>query len=149
MDITYGLKVKPKNDPFIAAAEKGVSALLEAGIPGTYLVDSIPILRHIPSWIPGADFKRKGREWRENTNLMVEKPFAAFLDNLVRHPHYQVVSLLSLSLVYCRKMVPLLCHSHMMLFRKGHPRNLGHIRRKILRLCLARCIRVGIIQQSY
>lgn len=84
MDIAYGLKVKPKDDPFIAAAEKGVSALLEAGFPGKYLVDSIPILRHIPSWMPGAEFKRKAREWRENTNIMVEMPFAAFLDSLVR-----------------------------------------------------------------
>lgn len=86
MDIAYGLKVKSKNDPFIAAAEKGVAALLIAGVPGAYLVDSIPLLRYIPDWLPGAGFKKKAREWRKNTDIMVEKPFAAFLDYMVRHP---------------------------------------------------------------
>ena len=43
MEITYGLQVLPKDDPYITAAHKAMYTAVVAGIAGTFLVDSLPI----------------------------------------------------------------------------------------------------------
>ncbi|KAH9941412.1 cytochrome P450 [Amylocystis lapponica] len=77
LEVTYGLDIKPKNDPFIETAERASHALCAAANSGAYLVDSIPILKYLPSWFPGAMFKRQAREWRKLALAMVEAPFNA------------------------------------------------------------------------
>jgi len=32
--------------------------------PGAYIVDTLPFLRYLPDWFPGASFKRTAKEWR-------------------------------------------------------------------------------------
>lgn len=83
ISIAYGLDAKPKDDPYIQAAEEAVNALLQAAVPGAFLVDSIPILKYMPAWMPGASFKRKAQEWRDVTEKMVHGPFNACLDAIV------------------------------------------------------------------
>ena len=41
--IVYGIKVLPKGDPYLSTAEKALAALTFAGIPGSFLVDVLPI----------------------------------------------------------------------------------------------------------
>jgi cytochrome P450 len=36
----------------------------EASIPGKWLVDSLPFLQYLPTWLPGMTFKRLGLLWR-------------------------------------------------------------------------------------
>ncbi|KAF8877175.1 cytochrome P450 [Infundibulicybe gibba] len=72
----YGINVLPENDPYIDTAEKAIYGLVEAAVPGTFLVDSIPLLKYVPEWMPGASFKRKAREWHEHATKMIEAPFA-------------------------------------------------------------------------
>ncbi|KAF8885367.1 cytochrome P450 [Infundibulicybe gibba] len=76
MSIGYGINVLPENDPYIYTAEKAIYGLVEAAVPGTFLVDSIPLLKYVPEWMPGASFKRKAREWHEHATKMIEAPFA-------------------------------------------------------------------------
>ncbi|KAJ7626738.1 cytochrome P450 [Mycena rosella] len=64
MSVTYGIDVLPKNDPYVALAEHAVQSLADASIPGRFLVDSIPILKHVPEWIPGAGFQRQAKAWK-------------------------------------------------------------------------------------
>ncbi|KAH9834604.1 cytochrome P450 [Rhodofomes roseus] len=75
--VAYGLDVQPKDDPYVATAERALHAMAMAGNAGSFLVDSIPWLKHVPAWFPGADFKRKATEWRKSTTAMVEVPFKA------------------------------------------------------------------------
>nr|BED42963.1 cytochrome P450 monooxygenase [Trametes versicolor] len=77
LGVAYGIDVQPKNDPYIATAETALHAMSMAGNAGAYVVDYIPFLKHIPSWCPGATFKRQAAEWRKATNAMVEVPFKA------------------------------------------------------------------------
>lgn len=61
----YGHDVSPKNDYFVNLAEKAISQLSVAYPAGAFLLDVFPFLRYIPTWFPGAEFKRfalKGRE---------------------------------------------------------------------------------------
>jgi hypothetical protein len=39
----YGIKIKPTNDPFVAAVKIALGAFLEGLVPGAFLVDTIPI----------------------------------------------------------------------------------------------------------
>jgi hypothetical protein len=80
---TYGLNVHPKNDPFMESAEKANEALMNVPYPGAYLVDHLPILKHVPGWLPGAKFKRDANEWRKLTLDSINKPFDALKADMV------------------------------------------------------------------
>ncbi|KAF8578978.1 putative CyP450 monooxygenase [Ramaria rubella] len=77
MEVVYGIKVLPEDDPYIDIAEKSMTAASAAGNPGTFLVDVLPMLRHVPEWFPGASFKRKARIWRQSILKLPLVPFEA------------------------------------------------------------------------
>ncbi|KAJ7211176.1 cytochrome P450 [Mycena pura] len=84
MDIAYGIKVLPSDDPYIQMVEQAVHNLSNASIPGAFLVDIFPALKYVPSWFPGAGFKRKAKEWRKGVREVLEKPFQETKRNIVR-----------------------------------------------------------------
>ncbi|KAL4264901.1 cytochrome P450 family protein [Pleurotus pulmonarius] len=73
--LTYGINVKPEHDPTIERGEKALRQLQKAAIAGTYLVDLIPILKHIPSWMPGAGFKAYAEQALPDTIAMIDTPY--------------------------------------------------------------------------
>ncbi|KAF8493347.1 cytochrome P450 [Gautieria morchelliformis] len=77
IEVVYGIKVLPKADPYIAIAEKAMEVVSLAANPGSFLVDVLPILKHVPEWFPGAGFKRKARIWRKCATDMNVVPFEA------------------------------------------------------------------------
>ncbi|KAF8140771.1 cytochrome P450 [Mycena galopus ATCC 62051] len=76
MSAVYGIDVLPTNDPWITLANKAVHAFSIAFVPGLYLVDTFPVLKYIPSWFPGAKFKRQAQEWRILARGMRDLPFS-------------------------------------------------------------------------
>ncbi|KAK7047633.1 hypothetical protein VNI00_006401 [Paramarasmius palmivorus] len=77
MSVAYGLEIQTHDDPYVALAEDAIVPLFEALVPGTFLVDSIPSLRHVPSWLPGAGFQQKAREGKNLALRMLNEPFDA------------------------------------------------------------------------
>ncbi|PFH48298.1 hypothetical protein AMATHDRAFT_65777 [Amanita thiersii Skay4041] len=75
LSITYGLDILPHDDPYINLVVDAVIPALIACVPGSYLVDFLPILRHVPEWMPGAGFKRKAKEWRKLAMRMLDEPY--------------------------------------------------------------------------
>ncbi|KAI9445988.1 cytochrome P450 [Lactarius indigo] len=63
LSIAYGIDVLPENDPYVADAEKVLRAVAVATTKEAMLLDSIPWLVKMPSWFPGARYKRYAREW--------------------------------------------------------------------------------------
>ncbi|KAJ6565505.1 cytochrome P450 [Mycena vulgaris] len=76
MSVTYGIDVLPSDDPYVTLAHKAVRTFSIASVPGVYLVNTFPILKHIPRWFPGAGFKRQAEEWLKLSRGMLELPFA-------------------------------------------------------------------------
>ncbi|KAJ7920193.1 cytochrome P450 [Mycena leptocephala] len=74
MSIAYGIDVLPTNDPYLKSARESMQGLALGGVPGKYL-DAIPALQYIPTWFPGAGFKREAQEWRKVTQQSVVLPF--------------------------------------------------------------------------
>ena len=75
--MTYSINVRPFNDPHIKIAEEAIGALAELLIPGAFLVDTIPILKYVPEWFPGAEFQRKAAVMRKHAAAMRNTTFTA------------------------------------------------------------------------
>ncbi|KIJ22982.1 hypothetical protein M422DRAFT_196467, partial [Sphaerobolus stellatus SS14] len=75
MEIAYGMDLKDKDDPYFSRAQQVVRAMDETALPGAFLVDLIPWLKYIPSWVPGAEFQKKATRWRQCVDDMYNIPF--------------------------------------------------------------------------
>ncbi|KAI0703111.1 cytochrome P450 [Earliella scabrosa] len=69
LEVTYGRRLTSMEDELVQLAERSVNATNEGGNPGSMLVDFFPICRtiqvkHIPTWMPGAGFKRTALQAR-------------------------------------------------------------------------------------
>ncbi|KAL1750225.1 cytochrome P450 [Schizophyllum commune] len=71
----YDIDVRSKDDPHIVEAEMLMRRLMSSAAPGAYLVNSIPALKYVPEWMPGANFQAEAREWRERAQEIVDRPF--------------------------------------------------------------------------
>lgn len=85
MAVTYGINILPANDPFIRAAEASLEGVEKATVPGHFLADTIPAMKYIPEWMPGAGWKRKVSNWRKHTDDVFDKPFVAMKAAMVRN----------------------------------------------------------------
>ncbi|KAG9225725.1 hypothetical protein CCMSSC00406_0009322 [Pleurotus cornucopiae] len=82
ISIAYGLDAKPENDPNIERCEAAIGQLSQAAMDGNYLVDTLPILKYVPSWMPGAGFKAYAEEARPKTLAMFDVPYAEALERM-------------------------------------------------------------------
>ncbi|PAV15320.1 cytochrome P450 [Pyrrhoderma noxium] len=87
MKVTYGYDVSEKNDHFIGIAEKGVDAFSDA--QGFYVVNDVPWLQYLPSWLPGMNFLRIARQGYIDSMNMYRKPYEMVKENLEKGDVYQ------------------------------------------------------------
>ncbi|KAL0953294.1 hypothetical protein HGRIS_004543 [Hohenbuehelia grisea] len=83
IEICYGHHVADQGDEYVTLADEALSALNNSAIFGSYLVDYVPMLKHLPSWMPGAGFKRQAQQWRQLATKMLNYPFDKVKANLV------------------------------------------------------------------
>jgi hypothetical protein len=83
-DVAYGLQIEETNDPYIQHIEEVLDAIGEAAIPGRYLVDLFPIMKHIPSWFPGAGWKRKAAYYKRMNDMVSQDTYETVKRDLVR-----------------------------------------------------------------
>ncbi|KAF7372855.1 Cytochrome P450 [Mycena sanguinolenta] len=82
MNITYGIDIHGADDKYITMAKEGAESISIASVPGAFLVDSIPALKYVPNWIPGAEFKRKAMQWKKIGQDLLQLPFAETKQNI-------------------------------------------------------------------
>ncbi|KAK0480064.1 cytochrome P450 [Armillaria novae-zelandiae] len=76
MKTVYGYDVDPNGDRFVEIVDRALESIRIIGNMGTFLVDSIPSLRYLPRWFPGAKFVSLADSWRKDVEEMKEGPFA-------------------------------------------------------------------------
>ncbi|TEB27924.1 cytochrome P450 98A3 [Coprinellus micaceus] len=76
MRTSYGIDDMSQNESFIHAAESLVDSFGDSIAPGKYLVNSFPILKHIPGWAPGAGFQKAFKKAAELGRKAVALPYA-------------------------------------------------------------------------
>ncbi|EKM55880.1 uncharacterized protein PHACADRAFT_209392 [Phanerochaete carnosa HHB-10118-sp] len=77
LDVTYAIDALP-GDPRIELVEAAVNTFGKLVGAGVYLVDIFPILKHVPAWFPGAQFKRDAAEYKKLVDGMYEMPYRQF-----------------------------------------------------------------------
>lgn len=75
LKIAYGWTVTDSNDRFIKIMEDAVHISAEILQPGRWLVDTLPWLRFVPAWVPGAGFQRQAASVRERMSRIDLIPF--------------------------------------------------------------------------
>ncbi|KAF5387480.1 hypothetical protein D9757_007797 [Collybiopsis confluens] len=71
----YGHIASDAHDPYIEASSRVMQKFSEAAKPGKWLVDLIPLLKHIPSWFPGANFQSFAAECRTISLDAFQEPY--------------------------------------------------------------------------
>lgn len=72
--VTYGYKSIEGDDPLVDLAHLANSQLSSSTAPGMYYVDFVHFMKYVPSWLPGAGFKRKAKEYTAVIRDLVENP---------------------------------------------------------------------------
>ncbi|KIJ70502.1 hypothetical protein HYDPIDRAFT_78129 [Hydnomerulius pinastri MD-312] len=75
LGITYGYVVRDEGDPYLKTAETALHYFSMTSAPGAFLVDSLPILKLLPSWFPGTSFHKVAVKGKESLNEMTDKPY--------------------------------------------------------------------------
>ena len=77
LSVVYGYEAVSNDDEFLGLAEECVGILANriASGGGIWPVDVFPFLQHIPTWMPGAGFKRNAIKWRRKMEEFVNRPY--------------------------------------------------------------------------
>ena len=71
----YGYSVNEGDDPLVDLVDTAVNQLDLSTTTGAFLVDVFPLLRYVPSWMPGAAFQKKASEWKRTLDETSNVPF--------------------------------------------------------------------------
>ncbi|KAK6984826.1 O-methylsterigmatocystin oxidoreductase [Favolaschia claudopus] len=63
------------NDPIVNLVEVASQDFYQATKPGAWLVDILPWLKYVPSWMPGAGFKRTGAKYLKTNVDQTDLPY--------------------------------------------------------------------------
>ncbi|KAH8116039.1 cytochrome P450 [Phellopilus nigrolimitatus] len=73
--VAYGHRIASENDPLVELVERANSIVINSGDLGSTSIDVLPLLRHVPAWIPGMGLKRLALETRKLTEEVQNKPY--------------------------------------------------------------------------
>ncbi|KAJ7672849.1 putative monooxygenase [Mycena rosella] len=73
--ITYGHYISADDDSFLTLGRAAMDIFSLAAEPGMWLVDSIPFLKYVPTWLPGAGFLTTAKDWRAIVHKAAWDPY--------------------------------------------------------------------------
>lgn len=74
--MTYGYSTgDEEDDTLVCLIEKMMHEFSQAAVPLAWLVDIVPVLRHIPDWLPGTGFKQTARRWKATVRAVGYVPY--------------------------------------------------------------------------
>lgn len=87
LEVIYGKSIDHPDHPYLKYADTAAEAGIEAFLPGNLLVEFLPFLQYMPSWFPGAGFKRRLPKWYADSrglhNFTFEDSKAEFVSHVV------------------------------------------------------------------
>ncbi len=84
LKISHGYTVNEGQDPIVNLVDVAVEQFSEMTRAGVFLVDVLPLLRFVPSWFPGAGFKKKVAPWTKTLDEMADIPHDFVKHQMVR-----------------------------------------------------------------
>lgn len=80
------MDIRDIDDEYVKTAQMAMEGHSIAHIPGVHWVEYMPILKYIPSWVPGATFKKLVEKYRPYTKRMVSRPYQEMRKAVVSAP---------------------------------------------------------------
>ncbi|KAI0049074.1 cytochrome P450 [Auriscalpium vulgare] len=74
LQMTYGYKPKEDKDDIVDLVEIALRQFAEVTEPNAFLVDLFPPLQYVPSWFPGAAWKKKAEYYYDTLQQMADVP---------------------------------------------------------------------------
>ncbi|KAG8686613.1 hypothetical protein FRC11_008691 [Ceratobasidium sp. 423] len=71
----YGYETITSNDALFETVSDAVDGFSRAIVTSNFYVNIIPWMQYIPTWFPGAQWKRKAMAWRLQKEQMLNVPF--------------------------------------------------------------------------
>ncbi|KAI0643941.1 CyP450 monooxygenase [Trametes meyenii] len=75
--VAYGIDIDAESTPYLSIASETMATFAATFVPGKYLVETFPILRFLPPWFPGAQFRRDSEKWRPVVQRLRDVPWNA------------------------------------------------------------------------
>ncbi|CAE6466094.1 unnamed protein product [Rhizoctonia solani] len=93
----YGYQIHGADDPLLKEASQFGQNLSSAAMPTNFLVNVFPILRHVPTWFPGAGWKRVAHQWRKQKEDTMAALFNATKEEVASGNYYPSIIASSLA----------------------------------------------------
>ncbi|CAE6484384.1 unnamed protein product [Rhizoctonia solani] len=78
----YGYEAMTSDDHYLVETQAILSFLAGAALSSNYLVNILPILKHVPDWLPGAGWKRDVIKWRTKKEALIKDIYIIGLKNM-------------------------------------------------------------------
>ncbi|KAI0746389.1 cytochrome P450 [Daedaleopsis nitida] len=79
LSVTYGLSANAADDEYITHAEATLRMVSEVLVPGVFLCDLFPWMKHLPSFLP---FQKVAKKGKEMVDILVSRPFEHVKDEM-------------------------------------------------------------------
>ncbi|EMD37513.1 hypothetical protein CERSUDRAFT_50154 [Gelatoporia subvermispora B] len=86
LSMTYGIHAKDNDDHYVHLIASAIESVEQGLLPGSFWVDFMPALKHVPSWMPGAGWQKKVADWKGETDAVRKVPW----ENMLYPTHTQV-----------------------------------------------------------
>ncbi|EIM80937.1 cytochrome P450 [Stereum hirsutum FP-91666 SS1] len=70
--VVYGVYIDGSNNEYVTQAEETMKIVGDAMVPGAFICDLLPWMKHLPSWLP---FRKQAHYGRSMIEALVTKPF--------------------------------------------------------------------------
>ncbi|KAH7342129.1 cytochrome P450 [Rhizoctonia solani] len=78
----YGYEAESSEDPILLRTHKLITYFSYVMLPFSCMVNSIPALRYVPEWFPGAGWKREVLKWRKEKDALLGDIYSIWLENM-------------------------------------------------------------------
>ncbi|KAF9489406.1 cytochrome P450 [Pleurotus eryngii] len=75
LTLTYGYKASSQEDGLVKLVNEAMDQFSETTVTGAFMVDVFPSLQYVPSWFPGAAWKRKVSKYHNTLEQMLDQPY--------------------------------------------------------------------------
>ncbi len=75
MRIVYGIELREHDDRYYQMVERMAQVGEEISVPGRFPVESVPLLRFLPSWFPGGGYKKFAADAKGDIHFAISNLF--------------------------------------------------------------------------
>ena len=81
--VAYGIEINGTDDERYKMLERILHVGEEIAVPGRFAVEALPILRYLPSWLPGVEFRSFAKEAKRDVLYTTEKLYREGVEKMV------------------------------------------------------------------